>query len=414
MYPRNAASPERVDIGAVVQISDGAVQTSGCTVRIIPAGGAEGDGAGTTAYSTDGVVLYTPTQAETNYTSFILIAKKAGCIPASKTVVTSANATAGKVTVGTNEDKTGYTASTVSDKTGYSLAAGHGLATEAKQDSILGYVDCLPATWVVPAAAGAAMTLTSGERTTLAAAIEAAIINELDGTAVMQAIADLIANDMTTTDLTVAAIASACRDAILNRVLSGNHDTAGTPGKLLQNCDIAVSGVNTVAGNVLSIVSHVAYGNQAIATMVDGLPTVAEFEARTVPAASIATSTQTAAILDAVGVVDTVVDAIKVKTDGLNFAGTDVKATLDGEEVTPTAASKTGYKLASDGLDSITATEPSAKPSTFPGWLMWLVQRFRCSEMTASALTVKTEAGATVTTQALSDNGTTQSVGAPS
>jgi hypothetical protein len=47
------------------------------------------------------------------------------------------------------------------------------------------------------------------------------------------------------------------------------------------------------------------------------------------------------------------VDAIKVKTDGLNFTGTDVKATLDGEEVTPTAASKTGYKLASDGLDSV-------------------------------------------------------------
>lgn len=161
MYPRNAASPERIDIGAVVQISDGAVQTSGCTVRIIPAGGAEGDGAGTTAYSDDGVVLYTPTQAETNYTSFILIAKKTGCIPASKTVVTSANATAGKVTVGTNDDKTGYTASTVSDKTGYSLAGGHGLATEAKQDSILGYVDCLPETWVVPAATGDAMTLTA-------------------------------------------------------------------------------------------------------------------------------------------------------------------------------------------------------------------------------------------------------------
>lgn len=137
MYPRNAASPERIDIGAVVQISDGAVQTSGCTVRIIPAGGAEGDGAGTTAYSDDGVVLYTPTQAETNYTSFILIAKKTGCIPASKTVVTSANATAGKVTVGTNEDKTGYTASTVSDKTGYELAGGHGLALESKQDTII-------------------------------------------------------------------------------------------------------------------------------------------------------------------------------------------------------------------------------------------------------------------------------------
>jgi hypothetical protein len=55
----------------------------------------EADGGGTTAYSTDGVVLYTPTQAETNYTSFVLIAKKTGCIPASVTVVTTASATTG-------------------------------------------------------------------------------------------------------------------------------------------------------------------------------------------------------------------------------------------------------------------------------------------------------------------------------
>ncbi len=52
--------------------------------------------------------------------------------------------------------------------------------------------------------------------------------------------------------------------------------------------------------------------------------------------------TEVAAILAAV---DTEVAAIKAKTDGLNFTGTDVKATLDGEEVTPTAASKTGYSL---------------------------------------------------------------------
>ena len=97
MYPRNAASPPRISIGPVVQISDGAVQASGCTVRIIVEGGAEGDGGGTTAYSTDGVVLYTPTQAETNYVSFVLIAKKTGCIPATVTVVTTASATAGTV-----------------------------------------------------------------------------------------------------------------------------------------------------------------------------------------------------------------------------------------------------------------------------------------------------------------------------
>lgn len=101
MYPKNAASPEPIAIGAVVQISDGAVQTSGCTVRIKPIGVAEADGAGTTGYSTDGVVLYTPTQAETNYTSFVLIAKKTGCIPVSVTVVPTASATAGTVKLAT-------------------------------------------------------------------------------------------------------------------------------------------------------------------------------------------------------------------------------------------------------------------------------------------------------------------------
>ena len=122
MYPRNAASPERISIGPVVLIADGTVQTSGVTVRILPFGGSEADGAGTTAYSTDGVVLYTPTQAETNYTSFVLIAKKSACIPANVTVVTSESTVSGRVYVGTNNDKTGYTA-TVSDKTGFKLAS---------------------------------------------------------------------------------------------------------------------------------------------------------------------------------------------------------------------------------------------------------------------------------------------------
>jgi hypothetical protein len=122
MYPRNAASPQRISIGPVVQISDGAVQTAGVTVRVLPFGGSEADGVGTVAYSTDGIVVYTPTQAETNYTSFVLIAKKTGCIPASVTVVTSESTVSGRVYVATNGDKTGYTA-TVSDKTGFKLAS---------------------------------------------------------------------------------------------------------------------------------------------------------------------------------------------------------------------------------------------------------------------------------------------------
>ena len=149
MYPRNAASPPRLAIGPVVQISDGAVQTAGVAVKVIPQGGSEASGAGTVAYSADGAVLYTPTQAETDHTAVVFVASKAGCIPATVTVVTSASATAGyagvdwskltaatstvnlsgttistsqavasvsgavgsvtaAVTVGTNNDKTGY------------------------------------------------------------------------------------------------------------------------------------------------------------------------------------------------------------------------------------------------------------------------------------------------------------------
>lgn len=166
-YPRNAASPERVDIGPVIQISDGAVQTAGVAVKVIPFGGTEAAGAGAVAYSADGVVLYTPTQGETNYTSFILVASKTGCIPASKTVVTSASGTAGyagldwsKITAATTTVAlTGTTISTSqvvasvsgsvgsvtgavgsvtaavtvgtnNDKTGYSLTAGTGLGNQ--------------------------------------------------------------------------------------------------------------------------------------------------------------------------------------------------------------------------------------------------------------------------------------------
>lgn len=97
MYPRNAASPERIAIGAVVQISDGAVQGSGVTVTVRGQGGAEGAGGGTTAYGATGVIVYyTPLQAETDFTSFVVIASKTGCIPVSQTIITSASSVPGR------------------------------------------------------------------------------------------------------------------------------------------------------------------------------------------------------------------------------------------------------------------------------------------------------------------------------
>jgi hypothetical protein len=110
MYPINAASPERIGVGAVVQISDGAVQTSGVSISVRGQGGASGAGGGTTTYD-NGIVQYTPTQAETNFTSFVVVAYKTGCIPVAVTIVTSASATAGYA--GTDQSKIANPTSTV-------------------------------------------------------------------------------------------------------------------------------------------------------------------------------------------------------------------------------------------------------------------------------------------------------------
>lgn len=95
-YPRNAASPERIAVGPVILIADGTPQSSAVTVTVRGQGGAEAGGSGTIAYGATGVIVYyTPTQAETDFTSFTVIASKASCIPACVTVITSASATPG-------------------------------------------------------------------------------------------------------------------------------------------------------------------------------------------------------------------------------------------------------------------------------------------------------------------------------
>ena len=97
---------------------------------------------------------------------------------------------------------------------------------------------------------GDAMTLTSAERSTLVNAIEVELANDGTGEQLMQAIADKLAAEFDIEELNIAAIATAVRDAILDRILAGNHDSAGTLGKLLQTAatqpanfaDLAING----------------------------------------------------------------------------------------------------------------------------------------------------------------------------
>ncbi len=78
----------------------------------------------------------------------------------------------------------------------------------------------------------------------VAAEIEAAMVNEGDATALLAAIAAKIADE----NVTAEALGTSIRDAILDRVLAGNHDDAGSVGALLQNAGSALALTSTVDG----------------------------------------------------------------------------------------------------------------------------------------------------------------------
>ncbi len=95
-YPRNAASPPIVAVGAIYLLADGTIQTSGASVRVKTGTGSWGSGSGTLACdSTSGIWTYAPTQAETDAESFVIGVYKSASTSAQVTVATSASATAG-------------------------------------------------------------------------------------------------------------------------------------------------------------------------------------------------------------------------------------------------------------------------------------------------------------------------------
>jgi hypothetical protein len=95
-YPRNAASPPIVAVGAIYLLADGTIQTTGASVRVKTGTGSWGSGSGTLACdSTSGIWTYAPTQGETDAESFIVGVYKSASTSAQVTVATSASATAG-------------------------------------------------------------------------------------------------------------------------------------------------------------------------------------------------------------------------------------------------------------------------------------------------------------------------------
>jgi len=210
MYPRNAVSPERLAIGQVVLIADGTVQTTGVSIVVRGQGGAEAAGGGTTAYGADGTVYYTPTQAETNYTSFVVIAYKASCFSASQTVITTASATPGRVVL-SSQTHTGAvipTVSTVTDGAKSATALSTATWTAAKAAFIDAAISGRLATsgYTAPDNAGIATLLTRIVGTLAAGthnpatAAQIAVLSDWINGGRLDLILDIIAAD-TTTDI---------------------------------------------------------------------------------------------------------------------------------------------------------------------------------------------------------------------
>jgi hypothetical protein len=112
---------------------------------------------------------------------------------------------------------------------------------------------------------------------------------------------------------------------------------------------------------------------------------------------------------------------VTVRVLSPNGADTDVDVTayLLALATTVTAATvsdKTGYSLAAAGLDAISTTAPAGVASNFREMLVQTWRRlFKRATMTGSELRCYADDGTTVvTTQALADDGTTQTQGAAS
>lgn len=166
------------------------------------------------------------------------------------------------VTVGTNNDKTGY-----------GLAASERVKLAASQPDY------------APAVAGAAMTLTAGERTSLATVLEAAMLDEGDASALLTAIAakveQFLVNEGDAT-ATLAAIGTAVRAALATELaridvaLSSRLATSGYTTPPTANANgAAAAAAFSFTGNLDTLLASILSQATSAATDADTAGTAA-------------------------------------------------------------------------------------------------------------------------------------------
>lgn len=160
---------------------------------------------------------------------------------------------------------------------------------------------------------------------------------------------------------------------------------------------------------------------RASQTSVDDVPTVAEFEARTLAAASYATA---ASLSTVAGYIDTevasIISSLSTLTTYVDTEVAAIKTVVDGIALGVTVTDKTGFKLASDGLNLIVPSDPSAIPvlgtASIVSWIgffgAWTVNEVNSD---SDSVNLRNSAdSADLATYAVSDNGTTFSSAEPS
>jgi hypothetical protein len=168
-----------------------------------------------------------------------------------------------------------------------------------------------------------------------------------------------------------AAVNNAIADQVWDEVLSG-HLTAGTTGNALNAAGAAGDPWSTSlpgaygagsAGKIIGDNINATISSRASQTSVDDVPTVAEFEARTIVSSNYGTAANQSAIIGYIdtevaatlAAVDTEVAAIKAKTDQLTFTianQVDSNALSGGGSGLDAAGVRAAVGLASANLDT--------------------------------------------------------------
>lgn len=130
-----------------------------------------------------------------------------------------------------------------------------------------------------PAKAGDAMTLTSGERSSVAAAVELAIFNEGDATALLAAIAakveEFLVNEGDATAV-IAAIATACNAAVAAGTVGTNAATAATQATTAATQSTAAAASAAAVNTKLGTPAGASVSDDIAAVKVDTAAAVAD------------------------------------------------------------------------------------------------------------------------------------------